>query len=151
MFRTVTYVFQTISACGSEHSPSVLEHVQNSHLCVSDHQCMWSDYQWMVTRVFQNVNVRDGELPEDAVQIQPQSVRITIRPSKLPSTVHQPCWFPCHLDGAVSVTVVLMASYIWAVVDLKWFVMVSPETVFDMGELGHLLCACSLIVCHKWS
>ena len=99
----VTFVFQTISACGSEQSPMcfrtsahvvqnshlcVLEHVQNSHLCVSDHQCMWFR---MVTCVFQNVNVRDGELPEDAVQIQPQSVRITIRPSKLPSTVHQPC------------------------------------------------------------
>ena len=105
-FRTVTCVFQSISACGSEQSPMCfrpsMHVVQNSHLCVSDHQCMWFR---TVTCVFQNVNVRDGELPEDAVQIQPQSVRITIRPSKLPPTVHQPCWFPCHHDGAVSVTV----------------------------------------------
>ena len=32
--------------------------------------------------MFQNVNVQDGELPEDAVQIQPQHVKLRIRPSE---------------------------------------------------------------------
>ena len=44
------------------------------------------DYIW-ITIIFpdlkQNVPVTDGATPEQAVQLQPQKVKVTIRPSKL--------------------------------------------------------------------
>nr|KAG5690036.1 hypothetical protein BaRGS_009843 [Batillaria attramentaria] len=54
----------------------------------------------MYETFFKNVNVQDGDLPENAVQIQPQHVRIKIRPNKpvrVPITFRQAENYPVDL------------------------------------------------------